>query len=142
MSPILYQDREMMMGEPNVGTHGAGSDRDEDRRERYYQRDSAGIGGMARFQAPPRPISGKETYKGLGTGINEWTNRFLRQLERAQLANGVCWSEDVKIDVLEDHLEGKTLEYWQMKTEILTNHTLEHALEELKGNYRCTLSDR
>jgi len=52
-------------------------------------------------------FSAKETYKGLGTGINEWTSRFLRQLERAQLASGVCWSEDVKMDVLEDHLEGK-----------------------------------
>jgi hypothetical protein len=42
------------MGEVNNGTHGAGSDRDDDRRERYYLKDSAGIGGMPRFQAPTR----------------------------------------------------------------------------------------
>jgi hypothetical protein len=36
-------------------------------------------------------FSAKEAYKGLGTGINEWIDRFVRQLERAQLASGFCW---------------------------------------------------
>ena len=60
-------------------------------------------------------FAAKETYKGLGTGINEWIERFIRQLERAQLASGFCWSESVKMDVLDDHLEGKALEFWQIK---------------------------
>jgi hypothetical protein len=67
--------------------------------------------------------------------MNECTNRFTRQLERAQLASGLCSSEDVKMDVLEDHLESKALEYyWQIKREILFTNTLKHALEELKRN--------
>jgi hypothetical protein len=57
----------------------------------------------------------KENYKCLGTGANEWVDRFMRQLERAQLASGFCWSESVKMDVLEMHSEGKPLEYWQIK---------------------------
>jgi hypothetical protein len=60
-------------------------------------------------------FSAKETHKGLGTGVNEWVNRFVRQLERAQVASGFCWPEEVKMDVLEDHLEGKALDYWQIK---------------------------
>jgi hypothetical protein len=43
----------------------------------------------------------------MGIGINEWSERFIRQLERAQLASCFCWSESVKMDVLENHLEGK-----------------------------------
>jgi hypothetical protein len=35
-------------------------------------------------------FSGKETYKGVGTGINEWVSRFMRQLERSEMTSG-CW---------------------------------------------------
>jgi hypothetical protein len=52
-------------------------------------------------------FSANETYKGLETGVNGWVNRFVRQLEQAQVASGCCWSEGIKLDVLEDHLEGK-----------------------------------
>jgi hypothetical protein len=46
------------------------------------------------------------------------------------------------MDVLEDHLEGKALEYWQIKRESWSGSTLEHAMEALKSNYRCMLSER
>ncbi len=61
----------------------------------------------------------KETHKGLGTGVNEWI-------------------EEVKMDVLEGHLEGKALDYWQVKRDSWTGSTLEHTMEALKKNYRCT----
>ncbi len=38
-----------------------------------------------------------------------------RQLERAQMSTEFFWHEQVKMDVLEMHLEGKALEYWQVK---------------------------
>jgi hypothetical protein len=60
-------------------------------------------------------FSAKETHKGLGTGVNHWVNRFVRQLERAQVASGCFWLEEVKMDVLEAHLDGKALDYWQFK---------------------------
>jgi hypothetical protein len=60
-------------------------------------------------------FSAREKHKGLGTGVNEWVNRFVRQLERAQVASGCFWPEDVKMDVLENHLEGKALDNWQIK---------------------------
>jgi hypothetical protein len=66
----------------------------------------------------------KETYKGLGTGINEWIERFVRELERDQLASGICWSENVKVDVLEDHLEAQALEFSQNKSKTWENSTL------------------
>jgi hypothetical protein len=87
-------------------------------------------------------FSAKETHKGLGTGVNEWVNRFVRQLERAQVASGGFWPEEVKMDVLEAHLEGKALDYWQIKCDAWSGSTLEHAMEALKRNYKCTLSDR
>jgi hypothetical protein len=87
-------------------------------------------------------FSAKETHKCLGTGVNEWVNRFVRQLERAQVASGCFWPEDVKMDVLENHLEGKALDYWQIKRDSLSGLKLGHAMEALKRNYKCTLSDR
>ncbi len=94
------------------------------------------------MKLPLAKFNAKETYKGLGTGINEWINWFARQLERAQMASGFWWSDSVKMDVLEDHLEGKALEYWQIKRPTWTYTTLDKAMESLKMNYRCTLSDR
>jgi hypothetical protein len=87
-------------------------------------------------------FSAKETHKGLGTSVNEWVNRFVRQLERAQIASGCFWPGDVKMDVLENHLEGKALDYWQIKRDSWSGLKLEHAMEALKRNYKCTLSDR
>jgi hypothetical protein len=54
----------------------------------------------------------------------------------------MCWSESVKMDVLEDHLEGKALEFWQIKCKTWVNSTLEQAMNALKMNYICSLSDR
>jgi hypothetical protein len=87
-------------------------------------------------------FSARETHKGLGTGVNEWVNRFVRQLERAQVASGCFWPEDVKMDVLENHHEGKALDFWQIKRDSWPGLKLEHAIDALKRNYTCTLSDR
>ncbi len=60
-------------------------------------------------------FSARERHKCLGTGVNEWVNRFVRQLKRAQVASACFWPEDVKMGVLENHPEGKALDYWQIK---------------------------
>jgi hypothetical protein len=44
--------------------------------------------------------------------------------------------------VLENHLEGKALEFWQIKRKTWENSTLEEAMNALVMNYRCPLSDR
>jgi hypothetical protein len=80
-----------------------------------YESDGSPIWGVPKNKGMKLQLakfSAKETHKGLGTGVNEWVNRFVRQLERAQVASGCCWPEEVKMDVLEAHLEGKTLDYW------------------------------
>ncbi len=87
-------------------------------------------------------FSGKETYKGLGCGVEAWLKRFVRQLERAQMSTEFFWYEQVKMDVLEMHLEGKALEYWQVKREEWGDTTLAYAMKCMKENYRSTLSDR
>jgi hypothetical protein len=46
------------------------------------------------------------------------------------------------MDILEDHIEGKALEFRQIKRKAWDNLTLDHAMGALKMNYRCTLSDR
>ncbi len=66
----------------------------------------------------------------------------MRQLERAQVASGYDWPEDVKMDVLQDCLEGEALDYWQIKRDSWSGLKLERAMEVLKINYKCTLSDR
>ncbi len=55
----------------------------------------------------------------------------MRQFERAQVASGYFWSEEVKMDVLEGHLEGKALDYWQVKRDSWRGSTLVHAMEAL-----------
>ncbi len=66
-------------------------------------------------------FAAKETSKGLGTCVNEWIDRFMRQLERAQVTSSFFWSESVKMDVLEDHLGGKPLEFRQIKWKAFVN---------------------
>jgi hypothetical protein len=66
-----------------------------------YQADGTPIWGVPKnkyMKLQLAKFSAKETHKGLGTGVNEWINRFVRQLERAQVASGFCWHEDVKMD--------------------------------------------
>jgi hypothetical protein len=45
------------------------------------------------------------------------------------------------MDVLEDYLERKALEFWQIKRPTWTYTTLEKATDALKRNYLCRLSD-
>jgi hypothetical protein len=87
-------------------------------------------------------FSAKETHKGPVTGVNEWVNRFVRQLGRVQVASGCFWPEEVKMDVLEAHLDGKALYYLQIKRDASSGSTLEHVMEALKRNYKCTLPYR
>jgi hypothetical protein len=46
------------------------------------------------------------------------------------------------MNVLEDHMEGKSLDFWQTKRKAWDNLTIIQAMEALKTNYVCTLSDR
>jgi hypothetical protein len=48
----------------------------------------------------------------------------------------------MKMDVLELHLEGRALEYWQIKRKHRRKSALQQDMECLKSNYRCTLWDR
>jgi hypothetical protein len=58
------------------------------------------------------------------------------------MASGFWLSESTKMNVPEDHLEGKALEFWQIKRPMWTYSTLEKATEAPKVNDRCTLSNR
>jgi hypothetical protein len=85
--------------------------------------------------------SAKETNKGLGSGVEAWVERFVRELERAQMASGFCWNERVKIDALEAHLEGKALRFIEIERRELRCASLTQALNNLKTNFKATLSD-
>jgi hypothetical protein len=114
-----------------------------------YESDGGPIWGTPKnkdIQLQLAEFSAKETYKGLGTGgwrtSDESVDRFVRQREHAQLTSGFCWRESTKMYVLEAHLEGKALDFWQMKRRAWGNATLEQAMQVLKTSYRCTLSER
>jgi hypothetical protein len=52
-----------------------------------YDQDGNPIWGVPKNKVMKLPLAkfaAKETYKGLGTGVDEWVDRFIRQLERAQ----------------------------------------------------------
>ncbi|CAI5746502.1 unnamed protein product [Peronospora destructor] len=62
-------------------------------------------------------FNGVEQYKGLGTGFRQWALLFLEAIEVAELGCGYQWTERVKANKLQQHLEGKALQYYQAHIE-------------------------
>ena len=60
-----------------------------------------------------QPLDGKELYHGLGSGFVEWGKAFVRQVGFAERAGGFVCSEDIKIYVLGQHLDGKAKTYYR-----------------------------
>uniref|UniRef100_A0AAV1VL66 CCHC-type domain-containing protein n=1 Tax=Peronospora matthiolae TaxID=2874970 RepID=A0AAV1VL66_9STRA len=80
-----------------------------------------------------QPFDGKELYHGLGCGFMEWGKEFVRQVGFAERACGFVWPEDIKVDVLGQHLAGKAQTYYrrQVETWWFENQTLVHAMQRL-----------
>ena len=54
-----------------------------------------------------QPFDGKELNHGLGSGFLEWRKEFVRRVVFAERACRFAWPEDIKVDVLGQHLAGK-----------------------------------
>ena len=80
-----------------------------------------------------RPFDGKELYQGLGSGFLLRGKRIVRQIMFAERASGFHWSEDVKLDVLGNHLFGMAERYYNLQVEGWWEEqpTLDHAKQRL-----------
>uniref|UniRef100_A0AAV1V1Z5 Uncharacterized protein n=1 Tax=Peronospora matthiolae TaxID=2874970 RepID=A0AAV1V1Z5_9STRA len=89
-----------------------------------------------------QPFDGKELYHGLGCGFMEWGKEFVRQVGFAEQACGFVWPEDIKVDVLGQHLAGKAQTYYrrQVETWWFENQTLEHAMQRLLQTFTTKIS--
>ncbi|GMF57080.1 unnamed protein product [Phytophthora fragariaefolia] len=54
-----------------------------------------------------RDFDGRETYKGLGAGFEQWELMFIGQIDMAERACGFRWPEEVKLNKLAQHLTGE-----------------------------------
>ena len=64
-----------------------------------------------------KPFDGKELYHGLGSGFMEWGKAFVRQVGFAKRACGFVWPEDIKVNVLGQHLAEKAQTYYRRQVE-------------------------
>ena len=76
------------------------------------------------------PIDGKDLYHDLGCGFMEWGKEFVRQVGFEERACSFDWPEDIKIDVLGQHLAGKAQTYYRLQVETwwIESQTLDHAM--------------
>lgn len=58
-----------------------------------------------------QPFDVKGLYHGLGSGYLEWDKELVRQVWFAGRACSFAWPEDIKVEVLGQHLAGKTQKY-------------------------------
>uniref|UniRef100_A0AAV1TKR8 Uncharacterized protein n=1 Tax=Peronospora matthiolae TaxID=2874970 RepID=A0AAV1TKR8_9STRA len=64
-----------------------------------------------------QPFDGKELYHGIGSGFIEWGKEFVRQVGFSERACGFVWPEDIKVDVLSQHLAGASQKYCRLQVE-------------------------
>ena len=79
----------------------------------------------------PQPFDGKDIYHGLESGFLEWGKEFVLQLSFSERPCGFSWPEDIKVDVLGQHLAGTAQKYYRRQVECWwsENQTLEHAMQ-------------
>lgn len=88
------------------------------------------------------PFDGKELYQGLGSVFMEWGKDFVRQLQFAERASGFTWNEDIKVDVLGQHLSGMAQKYYRRQVEAwwIESPTLEHAMQRLLQTFATKIT--
>ena len=64
-----------------------------------------------------QPFDGKELYHRLGSGYLEWGKEFVHQVGFAERACGFAWREEIKVEVLGQHLSGKAQTYYRRQVE-------------------------
>ncbi|CAI5703654.1 unnamed protein product [Peronospora effusa] len=87
-------------------------------------------------------FDGKELYHDLGSGFLGWGKEFVRQVGFAERACGFTWPEDIKVDVLGQHLAGKAQTYYcrQVETWWCESQTLEHAMQRLLQTFSTKIT--
>lgn len=88
-----------------------------------------------------QPFDVKELYHGLGSGFVEWCKEFVRQVGFAERACELAWPEDIKVDVLGQHLSGTAQTYYrrQVETWRIESQTLEHAMQKLLKTFNTNI---
>ncbi|GMF15401.1 unnamed protein product [Phytophthora fragariaefolia] len=89
-----------------------------------------------------RDFDGRETYKGLGAGFEQWALMLIGQIDMAERACGFRWPEEVKLNKLAQHLTGKAGRFFreQANTWWTISPFLFYALEPMNATFTVRLS--
>ncbi|CAI5706598.1 unnamed protein product [Peronospora effusa] len=85
----------------------------------------------------PAGLGGSTSYGFIG-----WGKEFVRQVGFAERACGFAWLEYIKVDVLGQHLRGKTQIYYRRQVESwwVENQTLDHVLNRMLQTFSTKIS--
>ena len=103
---------------------------------RMYVHPGPQVAGMSDAQHRKlalQPFDGKNLYHGLGRGFLEQVKELVRQVRFAERACGFAWPEDIKVDVMGQHLTGKAQTHYRRQVETWWSEyqTLIHAMRRL-----------
>ena len=97
---------------------------------------------LKQLQLTIKPFTGEEIYPGLGSRFFQWGTEFLKEVELAEFASGLQWSEAIKINRLgrclsgpaEVYFHSRYMQWWGV------HPTLFYALDQLNEAFRTTLT--
>ncbi|CAI5730192.1 unnamed protein product [Peronospora farinosa] len=87
-------------------------------------------------------FSGVEQYKGLGSEFCQRALLFIEAIKMPELGCGYKWTERVKANKLQKHLEGTSLKYYQAHIEgwWMRNQSIAYLLEQLWLAFKVNIS--